>query len=187
MARHHPHERILITKYGEMRLDVPVFRCGDCGANNWLARCYRQRASAKAVFQKIRDEAMRLAAQGIRYERVGKIAWVSQKHAMQVAETGEIHTPQVVGRDIGTRRAWTRVAGGNVELKVARDERGVALASAGSWKDALTAARDMGASAPRHIVNDGDRAIESAIDMAHGKGDPHQLRQFHLLLVYTRS
>ena len=32
MARHHSYERTLITKYGEMRLDVPVFRCGDCGA-----------------------------------------------------------------------------------------------------------------------------------------------------------
>lgn len=28
MARHYCYERTLITKYGEMRLDVPVFRCG---------------------------------------------------------------------------------------------------------------------------------------------------------------
>ena len=32
MARRHCYERTLITKYGEMRLDVPVFRRGDCGA-----------------------------------------------------------------------------------------------------------------------------------------------------------
>lgn len=32
MARHHSYERTLITKYGEMRLDVPVFRYGDCCA-----------------------------------------------------------------------------------------------------------------------------------------------------------
>ena len=32
MARHHSYERTLITKYGEIRLDIPVFRCGDCGA-----------------------------------------------------------------------------------------------------------------------------------------------------------
>ena len=72
----------------------------------------RQRADAKAVFQKIRDEAMRLAALGVNYERVGKV--------------------------------WTRVAGGKVELKVARGGRGVALASAGSWEDALVAARGQG-------------------------------------------
>ena len=33
-----------------------------------------------------------------------------------------------------------------MELKVARYERGVALASAGSWEDALTAMRDLGGS-----------------------------------------
>ena len=54
---------------------------------------------------------------------------------------------------------WTRIASGNVELKAARDERGVAMASAGSWEDPLAAARDPGVSAPRHIVSDEDRAI----------------------------
>ena len=28
MARHHGYERTLVAKYGEMRLDIPVFRCG---------------------------------------------------------------------------------------------------------------------------------------------------------------
>ena len=32
MASHHSYERTLITKHGELILDVPVFRCGDCGA-----------------------------------------------------------------------------------------------------------------------------------------------------------
>ena len=32
VARHHSYGRTLITKYGEIRLDAPVFRCGDCGA-----------------------------------------------------------------------------------------------------------------------------------------------------------
>ncbi len=32
MARHHSYGRTLITKYGEMRLGIPVFRCGACGA-----------------------------------------------------------------------------------------------------------------------------------------------------------
>ena len=82
---------------------------------------------------------------------------------------------------------WTRVAGGNVELKVARDERWVALAYVGSWEDALMAARDLGASAPRHIVSDGDRAIEGAIDMAYGKGAPHQLCQFPMLRECKRN
>ena len=32
MARRHCYERTLIAKHGEMRLGVPMFRCGDCGA-----------------------------------------------------------------------------------------------------------------------------------------------------------
>ena len=51
-----------------------------------------------------------------------------------------------------------------MELKVWRDERVVALASAGSWEDALSATREMGASAPRHIVSDGDKAIEITVN-----------------------
>ena len=63
MARHHSYERILFTRYGEMNMDVPVFRCGDC------ARCAaggmsQTKGRREAVFQKIRDEAMRLAALG---------------------------------------------------------------------------------------------------------------------------
>ena len=61
------------------------------------------------------------------------------------------------------------------------------MASAGSWEGALTAARDLGTSAPRRIVSDGDRAIEGAIDMAYGKGAPHQLCQFHLLRECKRN
>ena len=75
-----------------------------------------------------------------------------------------------------------------MELRVARDERGVALASAGSWEASLTAVRDLGASAPRHIVSDGDRAIESAISIAYGRGVPHhQLCQYRPLREYKRN
>ena len=31
MARPRSYERTLIARYDKMRLDVPVFRCGDCG------------------------------------------------------------------------------------------------------------------------------------------------------------
>lgn len=34
MPRHHRYERTLITKYGEVRLDFPVLRCGAFGAIN---------------------------------------------------------------------------------------------------------------------------------------------------------
>ena len=49
--------------------------------------------------------------------------------------------PKLSGEALELDGVWMRAASGNVELKVARDERGVAVASAGSWEDALTAAR----------------------------------------------
>ena len=38
LARHHSYERTLIAKYGEMRLDIPVFRCGDCSAMDVIGK-----------------------------------------------------------------------------------------------------------------------------------------------------
>ena len=64
MARHNCYERTLIPKYGE-RLDVPVFRCCDCGAMRGGMDVIGKGQAAKAAFQKIRDAAMRLAAMGI--------------------------------------------------------------------------------------------------------------------------
>ena len=40
---------------------------------------------------------------------------------------------------------------------------------------------------PMHIISDGDRTIESVIDMAYGGRSPHQLCQFHLLREYKRN
>ena len=74
---------------------------------------------------------MRLAALGVSYERVGSMLgfakstlckWLKQEQCKRPKMSGEVLEPDVV---------WTRVAGGSVELKVARDERGVALVSAG--------------------------------------------------------
>ena len=73
MARHHSYERTLIAKYGEMRLDVPVFRCGDFGAMTRGMDVIGKWQTRKLRSKKIRDAAMRLSAQGVIYERVGDI------------------------------------------------------------------------------------------------------------------
>ena len=130
---------------------------------------------------------MRLAAQGISCERVGNMLGFAKSTLRKWLKQEQCNIPKLSGEALELDGIWTRAAGGNVELKVARDERGVALASAGSWEDALAMARDLGADAPRHIVSDGDRAIDSAIDMAYGKGAPHQLCQFHPLREYKRN
>ena len=130
---------------------------------------------------------MRLAALGVSYERVGNMMGFAKSTLCKWLKQEQYKRPKLSGEVLELDGVWTRVAGGKVELKIARDERGVALASAGSWEDALATARDLGASAPRHIVSDGDRAIERAIDMAYDRDTPHQLRQFHLLREYKRN
>ena len=109
---------------------------------------------------------MRLAAQGISYERVGKMLGFAKSTLCKWLKRERYTRPKLSGEVLELDGVWTRVAGGKLELKVARD---------------------LGADAPRHIVSDGDRAIESAIDMAYGRGTPHQLCQFHLLREYTRN
>ena len=103
-----------------------------------------------------------------------------------MAETGAIHTPQVVGRCAGV--GW-EAAGSGRECGVEGSE-GQAWGCAGiggKLGRRSCVGRDLGAAAPRHIVSDGDKAIESAIDMAYGKGDSRHLCQFHMLCKYKRN
>ena len=174
MARHHSYERTLITKYGEMRLYVPVFRCGDCGAMDVVGKDQTR----KLHFKKIRDEAMRLAAQGMIYERVGNMLGFAKSKLCKWLMQERCKCPKLLGEALELDGMWTRVACGNVELKVARGERRVAIVAAGSWENTLVAAREQSASAPRHIVSDRDRAIEGAIDMAYGRSAPHLLCEY---------
>ena len=101
--------------------------------------------------------AMRLAALGVSCECVDDMLGFAKSTLCKYLKQERYKQPKLSGEVLKPDGVWTRIAGGNVELKIARDERGVALASAGSWKDAVAAARDLGASAPRHIVNKGDR------------------------------
>ena len=177
MARHHSSERTLITKYGDMRLDVPGFLCGDCGAMDDVGKGQTRKLYSK----KIRDEAMRLAAQGMIYERVGNMLGFAKSKLCKWLMQERCKRPKLLGDAMELDGVWTRVACGNVELKVARDERGVAIVAAGNLENTLAAAREQSASAPRHIVSDRDRAIEGTIDMAYGRGD------LHLLCEYKRN
>ena len=153
-----------------------------------MRRCgWRRRESATSAWARFRARADAIASRGISYERVGKMLGFAKSTLCKWLKQERYKLPKLSGEVLELDGIWTRVSGGKVELKVARDERGVAVASAGSWEDAVAAARDLGADAPRHIVSDGDRAIESAIDMAYGRRAPHQLCQFHLLREYNRN
>ena len=65
MARHHSYERTLITTCGEMWLDVPVFRCGDCGAMRGGMEVIGKGQTRELYSQKY---AMRLAMLGVSCE-----------------------------------------------------------------------------------------------------------------------
>ncbi len=74
MHRHHRYARAIATGYGEVRRQIPVFRCGQCrrmagGMTLPGDEMRRQRFSKKN-----RDAAISLAAPGLSYARAGVAA-----------------------------------------------------------------------------------------------------------------
>ena len=80
---------------------------------------------------------MRLAALGVSYDRMEKTLGFAKSTLCKWLKQEDYKHPELAGAVLELDKVWTRVAGGNAELKVARDERSVALALAGSWEDAL--------------------------------------------------
>ena len=86
--------------------------------------------------------------------------------------------PQLAGRVLEMDGLWTRTRAGPAEMKVVRDENGVALGSFASWGAVIDLAWQQGATAPVHLVSDGDRAIAEGIALVYGSKAPHQLCHF---------
>ena len=95
--------------------------------------------------------------------------------------------PELTGQVLELDGLWTRTRAGRVEMKVVRDENGVALGSFAGWGEVIDQAWQQGATAPVHLVSDGDRAIAEGIQLVYGSQAPHQLCQFHLLREYRRN
>ena len=68
----------------------------------------------------------------------------------------------VAGRVLEMDGLWTRAAAGRVEMKVIRDDKGVALATFAGWERAIDQAWQNGVTEPVHVVSDGDRAMRRA-------------------------
>ena len=64
---------------------------------------------------------------------------------------------------------------------------GVALGAFAGWGEVIDQAWQQGATAPVHLVSDGDRAIAEGIQLVYGSQAPHQLCHFHLLREYRRN
>ena len=95
--------------------------------------------------------------------------------------------PELRGRVLELDGIWTRFLAGPIELKVIRDDLGVALGHFGSWEEAIDPGWQAGAQDPLHLVSDGDRAIVQGLQMVYGRQAPHQLCHFHLLQEYRRN
>lgn len=93
----------------------------------------------------------------------------------------------ITGRVAEFDGLWTRTAKGQTELKVIRDDEGNVVLSFEDWEKAISGLYEQGLGVPLHLVSDGDRAIEGAIEMVYGDKAPHQLCQFHLLREYRRN
>ena len=94
--------------------------------------------------------------------------------------------PELSGRVLELDELWTRTAAGWVEMKVIWDEKGRALGTFAGWEAAIDLAWQHGATAPVHVVSDGNRAIAAGLAMVYGREVPHQLCHFHLLREYRR-
>ena len=94
MALHHSYERTLIAKYGEMRLDIPMFSCGDCGAMRG-----GMEVIAKGQTRKLysKNYAMRLAAPGVSYERVGRMLEFAKSAPRKWLKQEECKRPELAG------------------------------------------------------------------------------------------
>ena len=64
-----------------------------------------------------------------------------------------LQLPELRGRVLELDGLWTRTRAGRVEMKVVRDERGVALGSFAGWGAVIDLAWQQGATAPVHPVS----------------------------------
>ena len=130
---------------------------------------------------------MKLAALGLSYAAASGWVGAVKSSLCRWLRRTPLRLPQLRGRVLEMDGMWTRTVAGPRELKVIRDERGVALGSFASWEWVIDQAWRQGARAPVHLVSDGDQAIAAALALVYGSGAPHQLCHFHLLREYRRN
>ena len=130
---------------------------------------------------------MRLAALGLSYAAASGWVGAVKSTLCRWLKREPVGRPQLTGRVLEMDGLWTRTAAGRVEMKVIRDEKGVALATFAGWETVIDLAWQQGATTPVHVVSDGDRAIAAGLQMVYGREVPHQLCHFHLLREYRRN
>ena len=77
---------------------------------------------------------MKLAALGLSYAAASGWVGAVQSALCRWLRRGPRGQPKLAGRVLELDGLWTRTAAGRVEMKVIRDERGVALAAFANWE-----------------------------------------------------
>ena len=142
-----------------------------------------------AVFQKNRDAAISLAAQGLSYARAGNWVGCVKSTVCQWLRKAPLTAPELPpDGTLELDGLWTRTRSGRTELKVIRDAAtGPALGAFGSWAEVIDRAWRLGAQHPQHLVSYGNGAIAARIELVYGGDTPHQLCAFHPLREYRRN
>ena len=154
--------------------------------DKWIRRD-RRGADEEALLKKTREKAIELAALGLSYSKVGSLFGFAKSTLCKWLKQEELSKESMTGRVAELDGLWTRTSKGQTELKVIRDNEGNVLVSFDDWEKAISGLYEQGLESADHLVSDGDRAIEGAIELVYGSKAPHQLCQFHLLREYRRN
>ena len=192
MHGHHAYRRSITTGYGAVELRIPSLRRGECRRMSSGADVLGEvRKSAIVGTQKNRRIGPETGGPGAGLrggQRLGRRGEESAVGGCRWLRREPLGQPRLAGRVLELDGLWTRTAAGRVEMKVIRDEKGVARATFASWEAAIDQAGQHGATAPVHVVNDGDRAIAAACKWSRAGRFPISCATFiHLLREYRRN
>ena len=176
MHRQHRYARAIATGYGEVRVQIPAFRCGQCrrmtGGMTLLGDEMRYLRLSKKTMTS--PSAWRRA--WLSYARAGEWVGCAKSTICQWLRKAPLAAPELP--PYGTLELdglCTRTRRGRAELKVIRAAAaGTALGAFGSWAEVIDHAWQQEAQHPAHLVSDGDGAIASGIELVYGGEVPHQ-------------
>ena len=111
----------LPPNYGEVRLQIPVFRCGQCRRMTG-GMTLRGQEMRHQRFPKNRDIAISLAAPGLSYARAGNQSGCVKSTVCQWLRKSPLAAPELPpGGTLELDGLWTRTRSGRAELKVIRN------------------------------------------------------------------
>ena len=123
MHRHHRYARAIAAGYGEVSVQIPAFRCGQCcrmaGGMTLLGDEMRHQQLSKN-----RDTAISLAAPGLSYARAGNRVGRVKSTISKWLRKAPLATPQLPpDGTLELDGLWTRTRSGRTELVEGNPQR----------------------------------------------------------------